>query len=329
MKLSEVATTNFGGGAQIAVRNTALQGNGFKKLTDTYDEHAKLVFIFDVSGSMDCRIAKSYTDGWTWTADQLAAIRNRVIAAISNINANGLMNSLGVPTTSISEEDEKLAQLADPQRGDRGQLSLSTCTDEELKERVVRATLMDHFGIEVNWSRHGSASAPTRLECVKKLARQELEKRFAKYPQSQVSMVRFGSFAESLFNDGTAVDLWPVLDNLSIGCGGGTDILAGIRKGMDTCRKAPSQVGVHHFIVVSDGEDGEADRTIGSWVPTLKASGICLDYIHIGDSGVNTGLEAACKALGGECVVVNSIKDLEAKFIEAVGRLMLPPPASM
>jgi hypothetical protein len=288
-------------------------------------EHAKLVFIFDVSGSMDSRIAKSYTDGWTWPVEKLADIRAKCMTAAININAT----LFGGGLMPLDPADEALAPMMDTERGPMGELVFSAITDEELKERVVRATLMDHFGIEVNWSRHGSASAPTRLECVKKLAKQELEKRFAKYPQSQVSMVRFGSFAESLFNDGAAVDLWPVLDNLSIGCGGGTDILAGIRKGMDTCRKAPSQVGVHHFIVVSDGEDGEADRTIGSWVPTLKASGICLDYIHIGDSGVNTGLEAACKALGGECVVVNSIKDLEAKFIEAVGRLMLPPPASM
>jgi Mg-chelatase subunit ChlD len=323
MKLNEVATTNFGGGAQIAVRNTALQGNGFRKLTDTYDEHAKLVFIFDVSGSMDSRIAKSYTDGWTWPVEALCDIRRKCLAACTKVN-NALFG--GMP---LDPADEALAPMMDTERGPMGEFAFSAITDEELEERVVRATLMDHFGIEVNWSRHGSASAPTRLECVKKLAKQELEKRFAKYPQSQVSVVRFGSHAESLFNDGVAVDLWPVLDNLSIGCGGGTDILAGIRKGMDTCRKASSQVGVHHFIIVSDGEDGEAGSAIGSWVPTLKASGICLDYIHIGDSGVNTGLEAACKALGGECVVVTSIKDLEAKFIEAVGRLMLPPPATV
>ena len=321
MKLNDVATTNFGG-AQVAVRNTALQGNGFKKLTDTYDEHAKLVFIFDVSGSMDCRIAKSYTDGWTWPVEKLADIRAKCMTAAVNINA-ALFG--GLPFNTSDPADGALLPLMDAERGPMGEYIFSAITDEELKERVVRATLMDHFGIEVNWSKHGSASAPTRLECVKKLARQEVEKRFAKYPKSQVSVVRFGGFAESLFNDGAAADLWTVLDNLSIGCGGGTDILAGIRKGMDTCRKAPSQVGVHHFIVVSDGEDDEADRTIGSWVPTLKSSGICLDYIHIGDSGVNTGLEAACKALGGECVVVNSIKDLEAKFITAVGRLMLPP----
>jgi Mg-chelatase subunit ChlD len=323
MKLSDVAATNFGGGAQIAVRNVALQGNGFKKLTETYEEHCKLVFIFDVSGSMDCRIAKSYTDGWTWPAEKLADIRAKCTAAVVNINAALFGGAPPDPT------DEALLPLMDAAHGPMGELVFGPTDDEELKERVVRATMMDHFGIEVNWSRHGSDAAPTRLEVVRRLAKQELEKRFQKYPNSQVSVVRFGSFAESLFNDGAAAQLWPVLDNLSIGCGGGTDILAGIRKGMDTCRKAPSQVGAHHFIVVSDGEDGETDRTIGSWVPTLKASGICLDYIHIGDCDVNAGLEAACKALGGECVVVNSIKDLEAKFIEAVGRLMLPPPTTV
>ena len=324
MKLSDVSTTNFAGGSSIALRNTSLQGNGFRKLTETYEEHCKLVFIFDVSGSMDSRIAKSYTDGWTWPAEKLADIRAKVTAAVIDVNA--ALFGGGCP---LDATNEGLVPLMDSARGPMGELVFSTITDEELKERVVRATMMDHFGIEVNWSRHGSDAAPTRLEVVKRLAKQELEKRFQKYPNSQVSVVRFGSFAESLFNDGTAVDLWPVLDNLSIGCGGGTDILAGIRKGMDTCRKAPSQVGAHHFIVVSDGEDGEADSTIGSWVPTLKASGIVLDYIHIGDSNFNAGLEAACKALGGECVTVNSVKDLEAKFVEACSRLMLPSPTTV
>ena len=103
MKLSEVATTNFGGGAQIAVRNTALQGNGFRKLTDTYDEHAKLVFIFDVSGSMGARIAKSYTDGWTWPVEKLADIRLKCQAAAVDINA-ALFGGLPLDTA-----DEALA----------------------------------------------------------------------------------------------------------------------------------------------------------------------------------------------------------------------------
>jgi len=92
---------------------------------------------------------------------------------------------------------------------------------------------------------------------------------------------------------------------------------------LDVCRKKPSPVGVHHFIIVSDGEDGSSN-VIGSWVPSLKASGVVLDYIHIGCEYANKGLKKACEALGGIFVTVNSERDFESKFIEVVHRKMLP-----
>ena len=68
---------------------------------------------------------------------------------------------------------------------------------------------------------------------------------------------------------------------------------------------------------------------ISSWVPNLKASGIVLDYIHIGEEGcANAELRAACVALGGEYCVVNSEREFEAKFVEAVHRKLLPPPTN-
>ena len=58
-------------------------------------------------------------------------------------------------------------------------------------------------------------------------------------------------------------------------------------------------------------------------MPALKTSGVVLDYIHIGDEYVNAGLAAACKALGGEFVTVNSERDFAKKFVDAVQRKML------
>ena len=77
---------------------------------------------------------------------------------------------------------------------------------------------------------------------------------------------------------------------------------------------------------IAFGGDG-GTYVLPEWVPVLKASGIVLDYIHIGDAYVNEPLQNACKALGGEFVVVNNELDFTTKFVEAVHRLCLPPAA--
>jgi hypothetical protein len=203
----------------------------------------------------------------------------------------------------------------------------------------------------------------TRIELVKKLAKQEIQKRFVKYPKSSVSVVPFSGRPITLFDAQNPDNLWPALDSLDTAwsaflcnaCGkmipaqrynpgpvpicacsntpmtleqadGGTDILAAIRRAMDLCRNKPSPVGIHHIILVTDGEDGNAEHTIATWVPAMKASGVVLDYIHIGNAAyANQGLKDACAALGGEYVAVNSEKDFTEKFIAAAERKMLPP----
>ena len=82
---------------------------------------------------------------------------------------------------------------------------------------------------------------------------------------------------------------------------------------------------MHHFILVSDGEDYQCDHALPGWIPTLKTSGVVLDYIHIGDCYQNDGILQTCKATGGQCVTVNSERELEDKFVEAVSRKCLPP----
>ena len=233
MKLDEL-TPDFSG-MEITVKRTEVVRNSkLQKLSDTYAEHAKLVFIFDVSGSMD---------------------------------------------SSISYD----------------------CKTGE--------------------------SGPGKMDLVKKLARQEIEKRYQKFPGSRVAVIQFGSRAETIFDDGAPDELWPALENLTAHghLSYSTDILSGIRKAMEVCRAKPSRIGVHHFIIVGDGQDS-GTYAIDSWLPALKASGVVLDYIHIGSEGsLNEPLQKACVALAGEFVTVDSEEAFEAKFIAAAERLCLPP----
>ncbi len=329
MKLNDLKLT----GMEIAKRETEVAQTKVKSLGETYDEHAKLIFLLDVSGSMGAIIAEGYTDLYLWTAEKLAAIRTQIdavskkAASIVSDASDDMDEDEDIDSIEVEVTPEEQACLVVLNAGPLGD-------DEDLKKRILREDLTDAFGVIRN-PYHASKKAPTRLEAVKRLAKQEIQNRINKYPTAKVAFVAFATQAELRYDsglnvgfndrDGQPKGFMDLLEDMEISLGGGTDILNAIRKGMDSCRKNPSSVGLHHFVLVSDGGDDQADRHIGSWVPTLKDSGIVLDYIHIGDDYMNTGIVEACKLLGGDSQKVNTLAALEEKFVEASRRLMLPP----
>lgn len=331
----------------ITLRKQAVESNPFHKKTisDTYSEHAKLVFLFDVSGSMASPIARSvsgkaYSDIYIWSPEVLADIRNRVGTVINEMN----FKRQTIPDWSLwdaTEEEQELGKLRDLQMGPGGEFVFSSKDDEDLKDRILRADLTGYLNIPTDFSKK-PIKPPTRMDIVKKLAKQEIMNRVKKFPKGRIAVVPFGDQPITLFDDGDPAQLETELDKLtdhgmtvthadgtSSYAGGGTDILKAIRSGMEICRNKPSAVGIHHFILVTDGEDYTASATIPTWVPAMKASGVVLDYIHIGDSGVNDGLKQACQDLGGDYISVNSEIELEEKFVQAINRPLLPPPASV
>lgn len=323
-------------GALTVTKNDLETKSVLKKLGTIYDEHAKLVFLFDVSGSMRERIATGWTDQYVWTPEQLGKIRLDVQAAVAKANQRGAADGgeddedfedIGAPApVSLSAEEYDLIKLADNGTDATGNLFFTCADDEELKERIVRRNLIIELNIPLDLSKEQKVP-PTRLEAVKQLAAKEIHARFSRFPKSRVAMLRFASHSEVLFDDGTHADIDGAIERLNFGCGGGTDILCALNDGMQVCKKRPSEVGLHHFIVVSDGEDYKANANIVDWILVLKTSGVVLDYIHIGDSPHNDGMKTACAALGGEFVAVNSARDLESKLFNAVTRMIAPPVA--
>lgn len=311
MKLSKLKLK----GTEIAVRSADVQETQsvLQKIETVYDEQAKLVFLFDVSTSMGLRVSQTYTEQFLFPPEKLVEIRQRVAEAIAAANVGAMFSNL--------------LYMADPERGPNGEFVFNPKDDEEVKARVVRNDLIGVFGIEVDWEKHGQ-QPPKRIELVKRLAISELRNRFKKFPQSCIAVVPFGSYPQVMFDDGTPEELWSELDKLCTcygTCGGGTNILRAVACAVEVCRSKPSPIGVHHFIIVSDGEDHAANARLPKWTQTLKASGVVLDYIHIGDREPNTGIAQVCRELGGDCVVVNSEASFREKFVEAVNRKMLPP----
>ena len=302
-------------GAGLVLRKTAVEQNAqFKKISDTYSEFAKLVFLFDVSGSMNAQIAvdkhgTSYASEFLWPESCLADIKKRVDRVIGNL----VMDVNGDPNADVTTDSE-LTPLIDPFK--MPPVPLFT-DDEDLKSRILKADLMGFLGILPNITKKYQ-EPPTRLGVLRTLAKQEINARFDKYPNSRIAVIPFSGRIDLADIPGPRGGV--------IYMDGGTDIMVAINEGLEVCRKHPSAVGLHHIIVVSDG--GSGINT--SWTPILKSSGVVLDYIHIGDETPNQELVGMCKELGGDCVTVNSEMDLKEKFKLAVNRMMLPPaPASV
>lgn len=308
---------NFNNMTGLILRRTALEAESkIKPLNGIYDEHQKLVFLFDCSGSMSSLIARSYETQYNWSEETMTKIR---LAAEDAYLRRAEVDA--VP-------DELTRSLALMHLGGKVIEMASWCDstgralpDLDLQQRVIRNNMLLDFGVSVNWEDHDQ-KPPTRTEVVKTLAKSELAKRIARYPKSALTVLRFGSSAQVLYEEGMdETQLWRAVDGLD-NADGGTDILSAVAAGMEACRRRPSKVNVHHFILVTDGEWW---GDLISWVPSLKASGVILDYIHIGDCAPNQQIAEVCKATGGEYALVNSEKSLREKFVEAVQRKCLPP----
>lgn len=312
----EINFTNTG----LVLRRTALETESrIKPLNGVYDEFQKLVFLFDCSGSMNNYIARSYEGQYLWPEEKMAEIRKKAEDAFATKQAVDEIEDEALRATEmflLGAEVHELASWCDPATG-------KAKPDADLKLAVIRTGRIGDFGIALNWEEHTDVP-PSRIEVVKKLAHSELAKRVAKYPKGQLAIIRFGSGAQVLYQEGRdEAMLWAAVDSLTAN-DGGTEILNALNTGMSVCRKNPSKVGVHHFVLVTDGGDTGGGDFLG-WIPTLKASGVILDYIHIGDEERNDLIARVCEATGGEYALVNSEKSLREKFVEAVQRRCLPP----
>jgi hypothetical protein len=309
MKLENLKVT----GALVPVAKT-IQAK--ETLAQRYERGTKLVFLFDCSSSMGERISKGFTDRFVFAGGFLDRVKTEARHAFTAVTADPLgamMNPLEMALAGLLEYD------------DTGTMGFPE--DEKLKEAVCRHdVLISHFmsgdpKLKVNWQLDSTnVQLSTRMTIVKQLARIEVDRRLAKYPDALLAVIPFDSYARTVFNEGTPEQLHGVIEGLS--AFGGTSFLRALNAAMDACREKPSPVGIHHFVMVGDGEDHFPD--FPKWIPTLKTSGVVFDYIHIGDGAPNCYFQEVCKATGGECVVVNCESDLRKKFEHASNRKCLP-----
>lgn len=308
---------DFGSELMLRPKETVAETK-MSKLSEQVEELAKLVFLFDKSGSMGGSLLPGLVKAYSWPDGCVAKIRTAFQAVADKVNVAVQAGDKPEAVLSHWNGEMSLLKVLDY---NGTTYSVPALTDDKVKELVVDKDLLDYFGIR--YDRSSGIPEMSKVACVKKLASQEIDRRLAKYPNSDIAVVAFGSGAEVMSKTGDRASLERAIDCLGA-YDGSTQILAGISKAMAVCRESPSVIGIHHFMIVSDGGDPECSAHIAEWIPSLRASGVVLDYIHIGtEAELNQPLAAACRELKGDAVAVNNTGALETRFIEQATRLML------
>lgn len=331
MKLDDM---NFDDSMALTVTSNALQPK-LKGLGGVYEAHTKLVFLFDISDSMGMRMSRDYVDHYIWPDTMLADVRKKALATFEGIiekRLEALMSD--APPVVLSNVDTFLLSIIDPMTGN------VEPDDKKLQQAMIRHTVVLELGGTINLAKHKDVPM-SRAQVVKQIAVKEIGRRLDENPDAAIAVVFFNSNAKVVFNEGdlrrgidqstgrqlARVQLEKAIAEVDKVCGG-TNILDALTKGLEACAAKQSKVGLHHFVLVTDGEDSYSSSMIHDWVPVLKQSGVVLDYIHIGDLEVNDAVKEACEALGGQFVGVETQEELETKFMEAAQRKCLPPAPS-
>lgn len=286
-------------------------------LSDMYDRFSKLLYVVDASGSMGEGMLNEETiKQYKWTDELVEQFKE------SMKNDKELVDVFVEFDENTDEEIENEIPL-----------DVDGMTEEALKMKIISENLSDKYGIplERNWNfrtKHRS-----KMMALKDAAKNFVHARFQKWPDARVAVFQFEDYPQLLCAAGASEEeVMVAINRLPDNGGGGTNIYKAVEKALSECKKRPSEVGLHHIVLVSDGADYGGTR-VKDLVPRMKELGVVFDFIYmVGASGDTQGEEVAkvlrevCEATGGEYTVVKTEQDFEQKFLAVSNRPMLPAP---
>lgn len=281
-------------------------------LEEIYDSQSRMIYLFDVSGSMGEEMpgAKKSVDDFIWDETTLVNIRDRAADA-----AKQLADPKSPLYPDDSETVEQLKRFA----------ALVGLDDEALKRGVIDSEMYKDMYIPTNWYVQRSGN---KLAVVKQAAVNMVNRRYEKYPNALVGALMFSDNPIPMPFDNKEGLIESIKSMSTIA---GTNIMNAINAATSACKRAPSPVNLHHLVLVTDGLDSRA-VTITDMIPEFKKMGVVLDFIHIPSAhhearyvSVVDAIRKTCEATGGEYVVVRTAQEFDQKFIAASTRLMLPP----
>lgn len=306
-----------------------------RSMATIYQESQKLIYLIDKSGSMQGALAGSQQVAhFLWTEEVLKRIADAVTEALLRREAAEVVAEWQSDPDNIEEPSadtkSKAEEYTYTHEGDGKWAQLEGLEGEELKTTLLRLNLQtsiylpkDHSNPNVNHE------LTTKIGLVKSMAKKMVHQRHEKYPDASIEAVAFNSEPHALAA-GTTAQLETSIGQID--CTGGTNITGAVQFAMAICKRRPSDVNLHHFVLVTDGEDWGATQLI-DLIPDMKTLGVVLDFIFIAQPGDTVesqegakAIKVVCDALGGTFTIVTTAEEFETKFVEASVRALLPPP---
>jgi len=300
-------------------------------LVDMYDRYSKLLYVIDSSVSMASgMLTDESVKQYTWTPELLQEFRDRMKDAYQEDldewkdwckDERADLRDQGLDADEIREAlDEQKPE--DP----------SSMDDESLKKAIVFEDLATKFNIGLQRNYSFRARSRSKMTAVKDAAKKFVNERFRKFQDARVGVFKFSDHPTLLCAAGASeAEVMEAINRLPEGGDGGTAIFEAVSRAVNECKKRPSEVGLHHIVFVSDGEDYSGTEVI-DLLPKMKDLGIVFDFIYIiGSSGTGASesiakvLREVCSATGGEYTEVKTEQDFEQKFLAASNRPLLPP----
>lgn len=320
-------------------QETSIGAGQGTSITEMYDKYMKLIYLFDVSGSMSSGMAPEDTASlYEWPQDLLKKFRERM-KKDPDIVSDSMSAMNGTDPDDLDEDD--LDDYSDDMSdGFLSAADIDNLSENELKRKIIDEGLSKKYNIPLQRkavSYSNRYSGKSKLEAVKDAARRFVAERFKKYPAANVKVFAFDESCQDRTHGVGEQAVLYALDSLVPS--GMTDIYGAVDRGVSECKKRPSEVGANHIVLVSDGFDSNAGMVEEKLLSRMLENTVVFDFIYIigGDDdlgervandAVINSLKRVCEKTGGKFEIVSKESDFEKKFIEASKRLCLPMKAS-
>lgn len=283
-----------------------------------YDENQKLVFLFDISGSMNNMLAErsevpEMADVRWYVADSdfHRVIIDALRGQLSLNDREALGKTLQLAPTSMNWDGTPMYAVNDQEE------AMIRSLDVSLLKTMLLATR--------NWMLAGEYRDPmTRIKMCKMLAQEQVTKRLQKYPNADIEILVFDTATHRMRGETVMENL----ESFQAQCIGGlTDIGRAVKDALALCRKAPSAVGLHHLVLVSDAGQNAGNIDEDGILKQMLQLGVVFDMILMGnaDGRWADAFKMWAHKTGGEFELVRSPGEFRQKFLAATERKCLPP----
>lgn len=297
-----------------------------RSIHNIYDEFQKLLYLIDISDSMrDVVVGAGSVDLYIWSEFSMQQIAMKVSAAVEAVKK--AEDAAAAILSSSQDEDPEMIDMPEVDQITIAWAKLEGKVGDDLKLGVIQFGLTSDASLRIDRNYSKMDDSITKLGLVKKMARKMVDERYQKYPRADVHCLTFNTAVHVV----SANNRQQLLDGIDkIAPAGGTWIYAALESTLEMCKKAPSAVGLHHIVLVTDGEDGSG-ALVPELLPQMKELGVVLDFIYIKQHGdeytqANAAIiKSVCDATGGTYKEVNNAKEFETQFIAASTKLLAPP----